>query len=95
MALIKKIELNTTGIELSYWNISKIDIDYLKNEGFSGTITVQGYLNKQARLSNKFPAVINVYELDKYLVSTDKKLFANLYEYLKTLPDFTDATDDL
>lgn len=50
MALIKTIELNGAGIDLVYWRIVKLSVDYI---GQSTEVTLGGYLNQTTRQSGK------------------------------------------
>lgn len=92
MALVKEFE-QETGVSIQYWHIAEYNINYVKNEGYSGIIKVNGYLSKDARVSGKTLIATKEYSIDKYL-EPKEEMIKSLYVYLKTLGDFLDAKDD-
>lgn len=52
MALAITIPFKNTGVSCSYWNLGKIEVDF---DACISTVTLHGYLTKEARLDGKRP----------------------------------------
>jgi len=52
MALLKTLEHKKTGVELTYWRITRAEIDGLRN---STRIFLSGYISAEARAAGKLP----------------------------------------
>lgn len=96
MSLQKNIVLNN-GLEITnaYLRISKITIEHNADEltgiGDTQIIEIRAYLNKNAFDTKKDN--IEVYNIIRTYDDTMSASFADIYTYLKTLPEFAGAVD--
>lgn len=86
MALISDIELDSGLI---------IQNAYLRIRTFSGSETyinfnLSVYLNKESFIEEKSPITQINYNMD---YDKDRNLFRQMYEYLRTLPEYEDAVE--
>lgn len=92
MALIKSITTEI-GISANYWKITQINILADRMVG----VSVACYIDEQNRLDGYKPVLTRDYTIDisceNPQINLDNPIFAELYTYLKTLPDFDGATD--
>lgn len=105
MALQKALK-HTSGIDMTYWRIVKVDTDYNVK---SGTILVYGYVDKASRDAGNSqlgyktirfddaesnPVFTNYFSIDK-INANGKNPIKNGYDYIKSIPDgdFSDAMD--
>ena len=102
MALIKTYDPQT-GYTVEYWRISRIEIDYSHK---TAVVVIEGYLNAEARISGKKPAIINRREIDLSALDLNGNLRAQLYTAIKALKGkdkdgkttddfFKDSTDEI
>lgn len=108
MALILSKE-TPMGVNAEYWKITNINInimeDYLNIVGQQVPnmmnvnnirIVISGFLNKAARENNKRPLDSKIYLMNGPITfGNAEDLRLQIYTYLKTLPDWATATDDL
>lgn len=73
----------------AYKHITRIDI----NKNGSGTCSVDTYFNAQARWDEKQPLTSTSFSFNTTDMTLTGNLMADVYTYLKTLPEFTDAID--
>lgn len=96
MAIIKKIELNS-GVTINYHRV--VSVNNITNQ--SSIIEVAGYTSKSKRIEEKQKVEsgeeMNVFINTKYLsVPYNVNLNVNsAYEYIKTLDEYSDYTDDI
>lgn len=96
MAIIKEIELNN-GVVVNYHRV--VSVNNITNQ--SSIIEVAGYTNKSKREEEKQKISrgeeMNIFIHTKYLnVPYDSNLNINsAYEYIKTLNDYSNSTDDI
>lgn len=105
MALILSKE-TPQGVNAEYWAISNININimeiYLNSETFfplsnnSIRIDISGFLNKDARENHKKALDTKTYTMTGTMtVGNNENLRIQAYLYLKTLPEWSSAVDDL
>lgn len=96
MAIIKEIELNN-GVVVNYHRV--VSVNNITNQ--SSIIEVAGYTNKSKREEEKQKISrgegMNIFIHTKYLnVPYDANLnVSSAYEYIKTLNDYSNSTDDI
>ena len=86
MALQKEYE-TSSGITANYHKIGKIN--YEKESG--AYFEVEIYLNESARRDNKKPLETRTFYSEN--INVDEPLVTQLYNYLKTLPEYEGAQD--
>ena len=97
MALILQTDLDS-GLTANYWRVSLIQYDPV---ALVFTITMGLYASAQARASDKPPALykcLPAYNIDiptvtSVLSAGGTDVVANVYAYIKTLPEFAGAVD--
>lgn len=82
-----------TGVQVSYLRISKIIIDRKLQEI---TFSVDAFLDQTSRQDGKMAVIDYYYTLSdptSYNIINNTDIVSNLYNILKTLPDFEGALD--
>jgi hypothetical protein len=101
MALNKIIE-HISGVNMEYWKIAKVDLNYLS---YTGSILLLGYTSQEARQQNKVPLETKVVLINNSNFNTwfalsvldqeNNNQIKNGYNYLKSIDggDFFNSTD--
>jgi len=89
MAIVSNFE-STIGLSLkeAYHKIIKAEIDYVND---TATFWVAVFVDDKARTDNKSPVFVKKVVIEK--VGDTLGLRKKLYAYMKTLKDYTEATD--
>lgn len=86
---IKKVRNTDYGVDASYWSIGAIQED-IRNGGIK--CTLYGYVDKAAAVAKKQPLSAADIEVVGAAYTPEMKR-AELYAYIKTMPEFADGVD--
>ena len=96
MALEQAVELNGTGLEVTYWRIMRVEADFSFAEP-GLVVTVYGFASKDARLAGKREVTTRTYRFGVEQLATmdltlDTLTRAAIYDAVRTV-DLTEAVD--
>lgn len=101
MALYKE-DISTYGFPVNYWNIGDIRIN---NKNRFCDITMYGYINQEARLSNQaYAKERNITLAEDYFAEVcdaehlnlqDNNIYKAIYSYVKNNDDFFQDAEDI
>lgn len=93
MALVKNIA-SPFGVDATYWRITKLVHDVVTEQA---TVDIDGYATKQARLDGADPMVHYQYTVEDIqdILNGDDATRALAYDWIKNLPEWFGATDDI
>lgn len=90
MALLKSFEVENSGINADYIRVSNVSVIRIGNSDRL-VITCQLYKDQASRDAGKDPISTMSYTVDDQV--TLDNISTDMYNILKTLPDFTGAAD--
>lgn len=98
MALLKEIEINNSGVVIEYWRIARVMVDFVSNvpdgEGDIIEVLIHGYKSKEDRdIGKNYVVARTIQYTGAQLGDIEGLSRAELYEALKSDPDFENATD--
>ena len=101
MALNKTIE-HISGVNIEYWKIAKVDLNYLS---YTGSVLLLGYISQEAREQNKVTLETKVVLINNNNFNTwfnlsildevNNNQIKNAYNYLKSIEggEFSNSID--
>ncbi len=83
MALQKSIEIKNSGVEVEYWKVSQLNINWHKKESHC---VLEGFLNKEARDADKLPLDSRSWSWsgDEFPFSDEGSNVSEAYDIIKT-----------
>jgi hypothetical protein len=92
MALLMKIEVGNTGVDVEYWKVTQVNVNWLTN---TAHVVVEGFVNEQLRLAGKSALVGKQYDFtaDTMPFTVEDNMVAKMYDYLHNETQVAQSND--